>query len=118
MESLAGFAEIRAVDLGFFTQCLEFRPVSFLSRFRHFRDCGIQIHDYSADSLFRISAAVGESTSEGSHLVILELRPIVEGMVVALGATDLATEKDLHRITEIIELHVSIPEVVADGWIL
>ena len=37
---------------------------------------------------------------------------------MTLGAADLATKEDLHGVAEIIQLHVAIPEVVADGGVV
>ncbi len=79
---------------------------------------GLEIHGHPADGLLRVVTVVGEATTESGHLEILELRPIIEGVVVALGATDLATKEDLHGVTKVIQLHVSIPQVVAYGGIL
>ncbi len=64
--------------------------------------------------------AVGALDAEGvgGHLVVVHHGPFVEGVVVALGADHLGAEEDLGGHGHVVELHVVVPDVEADGAVL
>ena len=76
------------------------------------------VFDQHLDGVAGFLALVGDAAAEGGEFVILHLRPAVEGMVVALGATDLVAEEDLHRVADVVEEHAAVAEVVSDGGVL
>ena len=51
---------------------------------------------------------------EGRHLVELHLRPLVERMVVALGALDASAEEHANRVGHVVQRHAAIAHVVAN----
>ncbi len=58
------------------------------------------------------------SVGERGHLVVVHLRPFVEGMVVALGAFETDAEKDADGVRHVVQGHAPVANVVADGAVL
>ena len=69
-------------------------------------------------SLQLSSFSGGNPVSEGSHFVVLLLRPFVEGVVVALRAHHLGAEEELGGVGHVVQFHAGIPEVVTGGSVL
>ena len=64
------------------------------------------------------AVAGGHAIGVRSHLVVVHLRPFIERMVVTLGADHAGAEKDLGGHRHVIERHVVIADVEADGAVL
>ena len=58
------------------------------------------------------------AVGEGGHFEELHLRPLVEGMIVALGALDAGAEENACGIGHVIQRHASVTHVVTDGSVL
>jgi hypothetical protein len=61
------------------------------------------------------AVAAGHAVGVGRHLVVVHLRPFIERVVVALGADHAGAEKDLGGDRHVIQRHVEVADVEADG---
>jgi hypothetical protein len=57
-------------------------------------------------------------SEEGGHFVEISLGPLVEGMVMALGAGDVDADHDLSEVGERVELHPRVAKKEAGSRIL
>ena len=72
-----------------------------------------------ADAARDTAAVVSDlrAIGEGRHLVELLLRPLVKGVIVALGAFDAGAQEDAHRTGHVVQGHATITSVVANRTI-
>ncbi len=70
------------------------------------------------EAVLRLILAGIHSVGEGGHLVEVHLGPLVEGVVVALGALEADAEENADGVRHVVEGHAAVADVVADRAIV
>ena len=73
-----------------------------------------ELHRFLHDGVI---AGSHHAVGEGGEMVVVHLRPRVEGVIVALRADDLGSEEDLGGDGEVVERHAVVAQVVPGGGI-
>ncbi len=60
------------------------------------------------DEVLSVLAFVLSGASKSGELIVLFLGPVIEWVIVTLGAADLVAEENLDGVADVIELHVAV----------